>query len=173
MLCATDITLAEPPKKMGGGERHLSLKLAQHKTTLRGVAFGGGEWADAIASCAGPLSVAFGPVINEFRGRRTVELHVADWRRRECRVASNLDSARSAVAPTCSERSWIRPAKQIWLACAWCAINSQRHGIRDRRVLDAMARVPRERFVEVCAAGRCLCRSGLADRIAAKRSASR
>jgi hypothetical protein len=24
--------------------------------------------------------VAFRPVINSFRGRRTVELHVADWR---------------------------------------------------------------------------------------------
>ncbi|HVU90030.1 MAG TPA: single-stranded-DNA-specific exonuclease RecJ [Pirellulales bacterium] len=80
ILCATNVTLAEPPKRMGGGERHLSLKLAQHKTTLRGVAFGGGEWAERIASCPGPLSVAFRPVINEFRGRRTVELHVTDWR---------------------------------------------------------------------------------------------
>jgi len=80
ILCANNVTLCEPPKKMGGGERHLSLKLAQHKTNIRGVAFGGGEWADEIAKVQGPLSFAFRPVINEFRGRRTVELHVADWR---------------------------------------------------------------------------------------------
>ncbi len=92
MLCATNITLAEPPKKMGGGERHLSLKLAQHKTTLRGVAFGGGEWADAIANCAGPLSVAFRPVINEFRGRRTVELHVAD-----CGAGANAELPATSI----------------------------------------------------------------------------
>jgi single-stranded-DNA-specific exonuclease len=83
MLCATGITLAEPPKRMGGGERHLSMKLAQAKTSLRGVAFGGGDWADALAQCPGPISIAFRPVINEFRGRRTVELHVADWRAAE------------------------------------------------------------------------------------------
>ena len=80
LLCATNVTLSEPPKKMGGGERHLSMKLAQHSTVLRGVAFGGGEWADALTSCDGPLSIAFRPVINDFRGRRSVELHVADWR---------------------------------------------------------------------------------------------
>ncbi len=27
-----------------------------------------------------PLSFAFRPVINNFNGRRTVELHIADWR---------------------------------------------------------------------------------------------
>ena len=72
--------LAEPPKRMGGGDRHLSLKIAQHKTSLRGVAFGGGDWADELARTPGPLSIAFRPVINEFRGRRSVELHVADRR---------------------------------------------------------------------------------------------
>ena len=80
MLCATNVTLAEAPKRMGGGQRHLSLKLAQHQTSLRGVAFGGGDWVDALEQCPGPLSIAFRPVINEFRGRRSVELHVADWR---------------------------------------------------------------------------------------------
>ncbi|MBI2825072.1 MAG: single-stranded-DNA-specific exonuclease RecJ [Planctomycetia bacterium] len=80
LLCATNVTLSEPPKRIGGGERHLSLKLAQHHTSLRAVAFGGGEWADEMAGCGAPLSIAFRPVINEFRGRKSVELHVADWR---------------------------------------------------------------------------------------------
>jgi single-stranded-DNA-specific exonuclease len=80
MLCAADVTLAEPPRRIGGGERHLSLRLVQHGIPLRGVAFGGGEWLAELSAAAGPISVAFRPVINEYRGRRNVELHVCDWR---------------------------------------------------------------------------------------------
>lgn len=79
LLCASGVTLAGPPQKMGGGGRHLSLKLSQHGVTFRGVAFGGGDWADELAGVEGPLSVAFRPVINDFRGRRSVELQLADW----------------------------------------------------------------------------------------------
>jgi single-stranded-DNA-specific exonuclease len=80
LLCATGVTLAGPPKRIGGGERHLSLKLVQHGVAMRAVAFGGGEWADEMAAVAGPLSVAFRPIINEFAGRRRVEAQIADWR---------------------------------------------------------------------------------------------
>ena len=79
MLCATNVSLAEPPKKIGNGERHLSLRLHQHGTRLRSVAFGGGEWADAISAVDGELAVAFRPVINDYKGRRNVELHLCDW----------------------------------------------------------------------------------------------
>ncbi len=80
VLCTTGIRLVEPPKKIGGGERHLSLRLNQHGTRFRSVAFGGGEWADAIASVDGELAIAFRPVINDYKGRRSVELHLCDWR---------------------------------------------------------------------------------------------
>ncbi len=79
LLCATDMHVCEPPKRIGRGERHLSLRLAQHGVELRGVAFGGGAWADELTDLAGPIAVAFRPVINEFRGRRSVELQVCDW----------------------------------------------------------------------------------------------
>jgi single-stranded-DNA-specific exonuclease len=79
LLCASGVTLAGAPQKIGGGGRHLSLKLAQHGVTLRGVAFGGGDWAEELVAAEGPLSVAFRPIINDFRGRRTVELQLADW----------------------------------------------------------------------------------------------
>ena len=97
LLCVNNVTLAEPPRKIGGGERHLSLKLMQHKTTIRGVAFGGGDWADAIVQCQSPLSVAFRPVINEFRGRRNVELHVADWRASQGSAVAEPNPATAAV----------------------------------------------------------------------------
>ena len=65
---------------MGTSERHLSVKLIQHQTSLRGVAFSHGEWADEMAAISTPLDIAYKPVINDFRGRQTVEVHLVDWR---------------------------------------------------------------------------------------------
>ena len=80
VLSASGVTLGEPPKRMGGGERHLSAKISQHGVTLRSVAFGQGDWAEELAQLPGPFDIAYRPVINEFRGRRNVELHLVDWR---------------------------------------------------------------------------------------------
>jgi single-stranded-DNA-specific exonuclease len=80
LLCTSGVTLAEPPRLIGSGGRHLSMRLKQHDVALRAVAFGGGEWADELAALGRPLDVAFRPVINNFRGRRNVELHLVDWR---------------------------------------------------------------------------------------------
>lgn len=77
---AGDVNLAEPPKRIGGGGRHLSLKLEQCGTTIRGVAFGGGDWHDELVGAGAGLELAFRPIVNEFRGRSSVELQVADWR---------------------------------------------------------------------------------------------
>jgi single-stranded-DNA-specific exonuclease len=79
MLCASSLRLVEPPKRIGNG-RHLSMRFEQHGVKLRGVAFGGGDWIDELGATSGPLNIAFRPVINCFNGRRTVELHIADWR---------------------------------------------------------------------------------------------
>ncbi|HND55862.1 MAG TPA: DHHA1 domain-containing protein, partial [Pirellulaceae bacterium] len=80
LLAATGVRLAEPPRRIGSGERHLSLKLQQHGVQIRCVGFGHGESADEIAQCPGTLDVAYRPVINDFRGRQNVELHLVDWR---------------------------------------------------------------------------------------------
>lgn len=90
ILCATGVKLAEAPKRMGGGERHLSLRLVHYQTPLRGVAFGQGEWFDELSQVDGLIDVAYRPVINEFQGRRSVELHVVDWRKSH-RFASSPD----------------------------------------------------------------------------------
>jgi single-stranded-DNA-specific exonuclease len=79
MLCASNVTLCEPPKRIGGGGRHLSLRLAQHGVQLRAVAFGNGDWEVPLATTGGAISVAFRPHINHFRGRKSVELHLCDW----------------------------------------------------------------------------------------------
>jgi single-stranded-DNA-specific exonuclease len=80
MLCTSGVMLVEPPRRIGAGQRHLSLKLAQHGMTLRGVAFGAADWDTQLNEASGSISVAFRPVINDFRGRRTVELQLCDWR---------------------------------------------------------------------------------------------
>jgi single-stranded-DNA-specific exonuclease len=80
MLCTSDVRLAEPPKRIGANGHHLAVRLAQHGVALRGVAFGGGDWEQDLIDACAPLSIAFKPVINSFRGRQTVEMHIADWR---------------------------------------------------------------------------------------------
>ncbi|MCE5269257.1 MAG: single-stranded-DNA-specific exonuclease RecJ [Planctomycetaceae bacterium] len=85
LLCTTGVTLAGPPKPLGATGHHLAMNLAQHGISLRAVAFGGGDWADDLAAVDGPLDIAFRPVINSFRGRQSVELHLVDWRPTEPR----------------------------------------------------------------------------------------
>lgn len=80
LFCASNVQFAEPPKPMGEGGRHLSFKLQQGQTGIRGVAFGAGEWLEALNKHDGPVDIAFRPVINEFRGMRKVELQLTDWR---------------------------------------------------------------------------------------------
>jgi single-stranded-DNA-specific exonuclease len=79
LLCTSNVSLVEPPKRIGRSERHLSLRLEQHGVQLRAVAFGGGEWEGALVEAGGPISVAFRPFVNHFRGRKSVELQVCDW----------------------------------------------------------------------------------------------
>lgn len=80
ILCASGVKLVGEPKKMGGGDRHLSVRLGQHGTKMRAVAFGQADWAEPMQELAGPMDIAFRPIINEFRGMRNVELHLVDWR---------------------------------------------------------------------------------------------
>ena len=81
LLCATGVSLVDEPKQIGGGGRHLSLRLSQYGVSLRAVAFGGGEWAAELAAVGAPINIAFRPIINTFNGRRSVELQVCDWQR--------------------------------------------------------------------------------------------
>lgn len=77
---ASRVVLAEPPKTMGEGDRHLAIKVRQQGTTIRGVAFGRGDWAEQLQATVGPISVTFAPVINTFNGFNKVELHLIDWK---------------------------------------------------------------------------------------------
>lgn len=80
LLSASDVLLEGEPKRIGSTGRHLSMVLNQYGVKVRAVAFGGGDWEEELARVDGPLSIAFRPVINTFRGRSSVEIHLTDWR---------------------------------------------------------------------------------------------
>lgn len=79
VFVASNVQFASPPKKMGEGERHLSVQVRQFGDMLRGVAFGKGDWADEMAQVTGPISICFQPTINRFQGREKVEFQLLDW----------------------------------------------------------------------------------------------
>jgi single-stranded-DNA-specific exonuclease len=77
---ATDLQIVGEPRKVGGGERHLSFRVRQGTTNIRAIAFGCGERCDEIVSDSGRCCIAFTPRINEWNGNRSVEMDVADFR---------------------------------------------------------------------------------------------
>lgn len=79
VLASTRVELAEPPRKMGGGDRHLSLLIRQYGKTLRAISFGNGDWADALSAVQGTIAISYAASINRFRGRENVELQLLDW----------------------------------------------------------------------------------------------
>lgn len=79
VFAATRCELVEPPSKMGGGERHLSIKVRQFNKVLRGIAFGKADWADEMAKVPGPISICFAPGFNRYKGYESVELQLIDW----------------------------------------------------------------------------------------------
>ena len=83
LMCATEVKLAEPPKTMGADKNHLSVQLEQHGKKIRAVAFGKGEWANELSEENVNFDFAFRPQINEYRGYRSVQLHLVDFRRSE------------------------------------------------------------------------------------------
>ena len=95
VFAASKVELTEPPRKMGEGERHLSLRVRHYGSVMRAVAFGRGEWADQIAAVKGPISISFQPNINCYRGRESVELRLIDWK---AETPSAVPAAAQSVA---------------------------------------------------------------------------
>ncbi|HEU4333446.1 MAG TPA: DHHA1 domain-containing protein, partial [Candidatus Eisenbacteria bacterium] len=77
-LVASHVAVAGRPKLMGKQQNHLSFHVAGSEGPgLRAVAFSRGDWYDSVAA-ARTVSLAFRPMINEWMGRQSVELHVED-----------------------------------------------------------------------------------------------
>lgn len=80
VLLCRNVEIDQQAKRMGSGDRHLTVKLRQGDKSVRGVAFSAGDWCDELNATEGPIEVVYRPVINEFRGFRKVEVHIVDWR---------------------------------------------------------------------------------------------
>jgi len=79
-LCARGVKLGNQPKRMGRGEKHLSVMFQQNEVRLRAVAFNQGDWVDTLQAHDGEFDIAYRPVLNEFGGRRSVEIQLVDWK---------------------------------------------------------------------------------------------
>jgi len=78
LFLAGDLDVVGEPSRIGKGELHMSFKVRQQDTTLRAIAFGMAERLNELMSAGGKCCLAFRPTVNEWNGRRTVELQVAD-----------------------------------------------------------------------------------------------
>jgi single-stranded-DNA-specific exonuclease len=76
---AGDVQIEGEPRKIGAGERHLSFRLRQGNTAIRAVAFGMADRAEELMSTGGRVCVAFTPRINDWNGRRSVEIEINDF----------------------------------------------------------------------------------------------
>ena len=77
---ASGLKVEGTPRRIGIEERHLSFRVQQGATLIRAVAFGMGDRLDELMSQDGNCCVAFTPKVNEFRGNRSVEIEVIDFR---------------------------------------------------------------------------------------------
>ena len=89
IFSSSRVELVEPPSTMGGGGRHLALRVREGNKVIRAIAFGKGDWANEMANAIhGPFSICFSPNLNKFRGYETVELRLIDWQPSEVQAAS-------------------------------------------------------------------------------------
>src|SRR5205807_430999 len=78
LFLAGDLQVVGEPRRVGGGERHLTFRVRQGGRDLKAIAFGMGERAAELMSAEGKCCLVFTPRINEWQGWRSVELEVRD-----------------------------------------------------------------------------------------------
>jgi single-stranded-DNA-specific exonuclease len=79
LFLAGGLQVVGMPKKVGGGERHLSFRVSQEGgAPVKAIAFGFAERETEMMSCGGACSLVFTPALNEWQGRVTVDLEVID-----------------------------------------------------------------------------------------------
>jgi single-stranded-DNA-specific exonuclease len=79
LFLAGGVQVIGPPRKVGGGERHLRFQVRQQNAALWAIAFSMSERVEELMSAGGACCLAFTPRINEWQGRRSVELEVNDF----------------------------------------------------------------------------------------------
>jgi single-stranded-DNA-specific exonuclease len=75
-FCARGVTHQRPLQRMGKEKQHVKLWVTDGAVTHEAVWWNGGDKSLPV----GKFDLAFAPQVNEFNGRRTVQLKVLDWR---------------------------------------------------------------------------------------------
>jgi single-stranded-DNA-specific exonuclease len=78
LFLAGNLEVVGEPRLVGQGERHVSFRVRQQGTTLKAIAFSMADRVEELLSAGGACCLAFTPKINEWQGRRSVDLEVAD-----------------------------------------------------------------------------------------------
>jgi single-stranded-DNA-specific exonuclease len=76
---ADRVQIIGEPRKVGGGERHLALRVGQNGKQLRAIAFGLADRVEELMSQGGQCCLAFVPRWNEWQGYKNVEIEVKDF----------------------------------------------------------------------------------------------
>lgn len=78
---AQGVNIVDAAKPLGASGMHLSMQVEQFGKRLRAVNFGKAEsWLPELEAIQGSIDIVFRPVINEFRGYQSVEIHLLDFR---------------------------------------------------------------------------------------------
>jgi len=75
-FCARSVTHQRPLQRMGKEKQHVKLWVTDGAVTHEAVWWNGGDESLPV----GKFDLAFAPQVNEFNGRRTVQLKMLDWR---------------------------------------------------------------------------------------------
>lgn len=78
-LATPEVEIADGPRIVGSNGQHLQFTVRQGREYRKAVAFGRGDQMSELMDHR-RLRVAFEPMINDWNGRRTVELRVVDWK---------------------------------------------------------------------------------------------
>ena len=74
-FCARNLSHAKPLQRMGANKQHVKLWVSDGAVTHEAVWWNAGDGSLPV----GKFDLAFAPAVNEFNGRRTVQLKVLDW----------------------------------------------------------------------------------------------
>jgi len=74
-FCARGVTQSRPLQRMGAEKQHVKLWVTDGRATHEAVWWGAGKESLPV----GKFDLAFAPAVNEFNGRRAVQLKVLDW----------------------------------------------------------------------------------------------
>jgi single-stranded-DNA-specific exonuclease len=79
LFLAGNLEVVGEPRRVGTPDRHLSFRVRQNGTVVKAIAFGMADRTDELMSVGGACCLAFTPKLNEWQGRRSVDLVVTDF----------------------------------------------------------------------------------------------